>query len=57
MDSYTHVWESLFTCHQLFRKVSKEVALRLEFVYLEYDENITRYSQDMNNRYVKKGEY
>ena len=51
MDSYEHVWEALFKCHELFREVSKEVAGRLNYNYPEYDENVTRYTQDMYEQY------
>lgn len=51
MDSYEHVWEALFKCHVLFREVSKEVAGRFNYNYPEYDENITRYMQDMYEQY------
>lgn len=52
MDSYGHLWESLFKCHELFREVSKEVGKKLNYVYPEYDANITRYTQDSYNQYV-----
>lgn len=51
MDSYEHVWEALFKCHELFREVSQEVAGLLNYNYPEYDENITRYIQDMYEQY------
>lgn len=51
MDSYDHVWEALFKCHKLFREVSKGVAVRLNYNYPEYDENVTRYTQDMYEQY------
>lgn len=52
MDSYEQVWNSLFTCHQLFREVSREVADLLGFDYPEYDNNITKYTKDMYKRYI-----
>ena len=51
MDSYENMWESLFTCLQLFREVSKEVAEMLGYDYPEYDQNITRYTEDMYRKY------
>lgn len=51
MDSYEHIWEALFKCHELFREVSQEVAGLLNYNYPEYDENITRYTQDMYKQY------
>jgi aminoglycoside 6-adenylyltransferase len=52
LDSYEHLWESLFKCHQLFREVSKEVGEKLNYVYPEYDVNITRYTQDFYKQYI-----
>lgn len=51
MDSYENVWESLLICHELFREVSKEVSEILGFIYPEYDKNITRYTEDMYEKY------
>ena len=53
MDSYENIWKSLFICHQLFREVSKEVAVLLGFDYPEYGKNITRYTEDMYKKYVE----
>lgn len=52
MDSYEQVWNSLFTCQQLFREVSRKVAELLRFDYPEYDKNITKYTKDMYKKYV-----
>lgn len=54
MDSYENVWKSLFICQELFREVSKEVAERLGFVYPEYDKNVTSYTKDLYNQYIRK---
>ena len=43
LDSYENVWKALFTCQELFREASKEVAASLGFVYPDYDEKITSY--------------
>jgi len=51
MDSYENVWEALLICHELFREVSKEVSEILGFIYPEYDKNITRYTEDMYEKY------
>lgn len=51
MDSYEHVWESLFKCHQLFREVSKEVAGLLNYDYPKYDKNVARYTEDMYRKH------
>lgn len=47
MDSYEQVWKALFIIHELFREISREVAEKLNFIYPEYDANITRYTQYM----------
>ncbi len=52
MDTYENVWESLFTCHQLFREASMETAERLGYVYPAYDENVTKYTQNMYQRFL-----
>ena len=41
MDSYIQMWESLEQCMELFRKVSAEVAKRLNYPYPDYDEKIS----------------
>ncbi|MFH5182080.1 aminoglycoside 6-adenylyltransferase [Paenibacillus sp. TAB 01] len=38
------MWQSLFTCYELFRKYAKTVAGNLEYVYPDYDEAVTRYT-------------
>lgn len=44
-----NMWNSLFICHQLFRKYSKSVAERLGFQYPDYDQAITRYTESIYN--------
>lgn len=51
IDTYENVWSSLFLCLELFREVSKEVASILGFNYPEYDKNITKFTNDMYERY------
>lgn len=51
MDSYEHVWQSLFKCHHLFRVISKEVAEQFDYAYPEYDKNVTHYTEDLYKRY------
>jgi len=41
---YQEMWQSLFTCYELFRKYAKTVAGNLEYVYPDYDEAVTRYT-------------
>lgn len=54
LDSYDNVWKSLFTCQELFREVSKEVAESLGFVYPDYEEKVTKYTEDIYQKYVLK---
>ncbi|MBZ4666819.1 MAG: putative aminoglycoside 6-adenylyltransferase [Mahella sp.] len=51
MDSCENIWESLFICYELFRTVSKEVSEVLDFVYPDYDKNITRYTENMYKKF------
>lgn len=50
-DSYPQAWKSLLTCQQLFREISLEVAKELGFIYPEYDQNITKYTEDHYHRF------
>lgn len=47
-DSYSNMWEALFTCYELFRKYSKAVAEDLGYKYPDYDEAITKYTQSIH---------
>jgi aminoglycoside 6-adenylyltransferase len=51
MDTYENCWNSLFTCLDLFREVSKEVAVKLCFEYPDNDFNLTKYVMDMYKGY------
>ena len=42
--SYQSMWESLFTCYELFRKYSKAVAKDLGYAYPMYDHSISTYT-------------
>ncbi|WP_289135145.1 aminoglycoside 6-adenylyltransferase [uncultured Brevibacillus sp.] len=42
--SYQSMWESLFTCYELFRKYSKAVAKDLGYAYPMYDDSISAYT-------------
>ncbi len=44
-DNTANMCKALFTCYDLFRKYSKDVADRLGFVYPNYDVAITKYTQ------------
>ncbi|WP_010270625.1 aminoglycoside 6-adenylyltransferase [Paenibacillus senegalensis] len=44
VNSCEAVWESLFTCYQLFRSCSRTLAQNLGYPYPHYDEAITRYT-------------
>ncbi|MCP1156578.1 aminoglycoside 6-adenylyltransferase [Bacillus infantis] len=46
-SSYSNMWKSLFTCYELFRKYSKSVAESLGYKYQDYDEAITKYTQNI----------
>lgn len=46
-NSYADMWESLFTCYELFRKYSKAVAESLGYPYPDYDEAITKYAENI----------
>lgn len=46
-DSYSNMWRALFTCYGLFRKYSKAVAESLRVKYPDYDEAITKYTQQI----------
>jgi aminoglycoside 6-adenylyltransferase len=46
-DSYEKVWQSLFTCYQLFRKYSQAVAQSLGYHYPEYDRAVSMYTTKM----------
>lgn len=51
MHTYSHLWEALFTCLQLFREVSKEVADQLAFSYPDYDQSITNYVNQLYDEF------
>lgn len=46
-NSYSNMWESLFTCYELFRKYSIAVAESLGYTYPKYDEAITKYTENI----------
>lgn len=46
-EEYERVWQSLFTCYELFRKYSKSVAEGLGYKYPDYDESITKYTKSI----------
>ncbi|MGG1158252.1 aminoglycoside 6-adenylyltransferase [Brevibacillus formosus] len=46
-NGYAEMWESLFTCYELFRKYSKAVAKSLGYPYPAYDEAITKYAENI----------
>ncbi|MFG0215105.1 aminoglycoside 6-adenylyltransferase, partial [Brevibacillus porteri] len=46
-NGYPQMWESLFTCYELFRKYSKAVAESLGYSYPDYDEAITKYADNI----------
>jgi len=46
-SSYSAMWRSLFVCYELFRKYAKAVAATFGFDYPDYDEAITRYTENI----------
>ncbi|BFH64950.1 aminoglycoside 6-adenylyltransferase [Paenibacillus azoreducens] len=48
-NSYPNMWQSLFTCYELFRKYSKAVGERLGYEYPHYDAAITKYTENIYN--------
>lgn len=46
-DGYRNMWASLFVCYELFRKYSKAVAETLGYPYPDYDEAITKYTDQV----------
>jgi aminoglycoside 6-adenylyltransferase len=46
-SSYENMWQSLFTCHELFRKYAKAVSKKLGYPYPNYDEVITKYTEEI----------
>ncbi|MFD1677831.1 aminoglycoside 6-adenylyltransferase [Alicyclobacillus fodiniaquatilis] len=51
-NGYQEMWQSLFTCYALFRKYAKIVAEGLGCSYPDYDEAITKYTENIYNRLV-----
>lgn len=51
MGSIEQSWNSLFIIHELFSKISQEVAGLLKYEYPGYDENMTRFTVDMYRKY------
>lgn len=46
-NGYKEMWQSLFTCYELFGKSSKAVAESLGYMYPNYDEAITKYTKNI----------
>jgi aminoglycoside 6-adenylyltransferase len=49
-DSYPTMWKSLFCCFELFRKYSKIVSEGLGYMYPDYDQAITDYTETIYQR-------
>lgn len=41
------LWKALFTCHALFRSYGTSVANKFGYIYPDYDEAITKYTEDI----------
>lgn len=52
LSSYEELTECFFEIQALFREVSKEVADELGFRYPDYDENISKYLEDLFKKYA-----
>lgn len=48
-NGYQEMWQSLFTCYELFRKYSTTVAENLGYKYPDYDDAITKYTINIYN--------
>jgi aminoglycoside 6-adenylyltransferase len=46
-NNYENMWQSLFTCYQLFQKYSQTAAHTLGYHYPEYDRAITKYTENI----------
>ncbi|WP_152401864.1 aminoglycoside 6-adenylyltransferase [Paenibacillus cellulositrophicus] len=46
-NGYEYMWKSLFTCYELFRKYSKAVSNRFGYPYPDYDEAISKYTENI----------
>ncbi|MGI5958478.1 MAG: aminoglycoside 6-adenylyltransferase [Massiliimalia sp.] len=55
MNGYSQMWNALFTCHQLFREVSKEVGEELRYPYPPYDKGVTWYTKKQYEQYGSVG--
>ena len=51
MDSYEDLWQVLWTFQELFREVSMHVAAELNFVYPDYDNNISHFIKKIQEKY------
>ena len=51
--SYEMMWEALFKCHGIFRKVAAECANSFGYEYPIYDNNVSNYVMDMFEKHSK----
>ncbi|GIQ71428.1 aminoglycoside 6-adenylyltransferase [Xylanibacillus composti] len=52
-DGYAEMWQSLFACYALFRKHSTSLAANLGYMYPDYDEAITKYTENIYSSLCK----
>lgn len=52
--SYEMMWEALFKCHRLFRKISEECADSFGYRNRIYDKNVSKYTMAMFEKYGKR---
>ena len=50
-DSYGHMWESLFLCHEIFRKTAAACAGAWGYEVPPYDKNVSGYVMDCYEKY------
>lgn len=51
MHGYEQMWQSLFTCYDLFRTCSKAVSSMLGYEYPDYDAAVTSYTEKIYQQY------
>ncbi|WDH82207.1 aminoglycoside 6-adenylyltransferase [Paenibacillus urinalis] len=49
-NGYQQMWQSLFTCYELFRIYSRAVSENLGYKYPGYDEAITKYTETIRSK-------
>ena len=55
-DSYANIRTALFRCHSLFRQASHGIAEKYGYPYPIYDQNVSKYAEDMFRQYKTEAE-